>query len=213
MKGRKPTPAEVRRKRGNPHKKPIGDPVNVGQRLTGEAEVEIDEITSAELEVVEQPRQELVLPRLPETLALADELEGDEQARRLWEKVCVLLIESQIITEGDLFAVEQFVMAVLEARRAYFDLRAEGSTIATVNPAGGRASKTTNPAYRVWREANNLMLKWGEHLGLTPVARARLGLAIGKGRKLVQELGDLPPQPLDRRGEEEQSIDPYSKEQ
>ncbi len=213
MKGRKPKPAEIRRKDGNPSKRSIGDPVLVGKRLGDEPEV--DEVTSTELvETQPEPPAPPDWMRLPETLALSDELDDDDSARRLWDQVCRLLADAQILTEGDLYAVEQFVMATLEARRAYFELRTEGSTIPTVNPAGGRASKTTNPAYRVWRDANSAMLKWAEHLGLTPVARARLGLAIGHGRKLAQELGDLPEQPLERSSEVDGSaeeIDPYEK--
>ena len=181
MKGRKPKPAEIARRDGNPGKRPIGDPVLVGSRL-----IEVDGI-----------------PPVPDTLALVDELDDSDAAEVLWRQACALLIEAQIITEGDLWAVEQFVMATLEARRAFFELRTDGSTVDTVNPAGGRAARTTHPAYRVWRDANTAMLKWGEHLGFTPTARARLGLAIGQGRKLAQELGDgLPANPLQRSNQD-----------
>lgn len=221
MKGRKPKPAEVKRKQGNPGKRPIGDPVLVGARLVADddfydpaAEPEVDELDAdevgAEVATTEPP---VWMPAVPETLLLVDELDGDEAATRLWRDVCTVLVGSNIITEGDLFAVEQFVMATLEARRAYFELRTDGSTIETVNPAGGRASKTTHPAYRVWRDSNATMLRWAEHLALTPVARSRLGLAIGQGRKLQKELGDgLPDNPLDRRADadaEATEVDTY----
>ncbi len=187
MKGRKPLPAETKRRTGNPGGRPIGDPVLIGSRL-----VPTDGI-----------------PPVPVDLALIDELEdnapGDAgSASLLWTQVVALLVEANMITEGDLFAVEQFVMATLEARRAWYELRTEGSTVETVNHQSGRAAKTTHPAYRVWRDANAMMLKWGEHLGLTPVARARLGLAVGKGRKLMQELDEgLPANPLDRGADAE----------
>lgn len=226
MKGRKPVPAEVKRKQGNPSKRPIGDPVHVGDRLVADddfydpavAGMDVDELEPGELgadleRAGGQADPPVWMPPLPDTLALVDELDGDDAAERLWQQVCRLLIESNIITEGDLFAVEQFVMATLEARRAYFELRTDGSTIDTVNPAGGRASKTTHPAYRVWRDSNATMLKWGEHLALTPVARSRLGLAIGKGRKLAQELGvGLPENPVKRQAIEGTAIDVYESE-
>lgn len=206
--GRKAVPAEVKRKNGNPGKRAIGDPVNVGKRLVADEpiEIEVDEIDPldpAGTEVVATPVDELEekewMPPVPETLRLVDELEDDQVASKLWVHICALLIESNIITEGDLFAVEAYVMAVLESRRAYFELRTEGSTVETVNPAGGRSSRTTHPAYRVWRDANAMMLKWGEQLGLSPVARGRIGLQIGKGRKLAKELEDgLTPNPLTR---------------
>lgn len=209
MKGRKPKPAEIKRKTGNPGKRPLGDPVLVGRRLTTDdgddfhdpALVEVDEIEPGTAVVVPTTAVPAWMPPLPHTLALTDELDNDDQAQRLWKQVCTILIDANIITEGDLFAVEQFVMATLEARRAYFELRTAGSTVATANPAGGRAALTTHPAYRVWRDSNATMLKWGEHLALTPVARTRLGLAIGHGRKLAQELDDgLPENPVRREG-------------
>lgn len=222
MKGRKPKPAEVKRREGNPGKRAIGDPVNVGRRLTDADDdfydTELDEIDADEIGAEVEPAAAggapAWLPPVPETLAMVDELDDDDAASKLWREVCTLLIAANIVTEGDLFAVEQFVMATLEARRAYFELRTGGSTIDTVNPTStGRASKTTNPAYRVWRDSNATMLKWGEHLGLTPVARARLGLAVGKGRKLAQELEEgLPANPVRRDGDVEgtaSEIDPY----
>lgn len=231
MKGRKPTPTEVKRKQGNPGKRELGDPVLVGPRLTGDdddyfdpdelGELDAESTEAHDAEPAAEPGAELVsrdgelvLPPLPATLALADELEEHATpAGDLWREVCTLLIGSNIITGGDLFAVEQFVMATLEARRAYFELRTEGSTVETVNPSSGRAARTTHPAYRVWRDSNATMLKWGEHLGLTPVARARLGLAIGHGRKLAQELDHgLPANPVVRTADTEGTateIDPY----
>lgn len=223
MKGRKPVPAEVKRQTGNRGKRTIGDPVNVGPRLTATDDdfhdPEIDDLSEpADDEAAEQTGDggevELWVPPVPDTLLLVDELDDETAATDLWNKVCRLLITSNIITEGDLFAVEQFVMATLEARRAFFELRTEGSTVTTANPAGGRASKTTHPAYRVWRDANTVMFKWAEHLGLSPVARARLGLAVGHGRKLAQELeADLPANPLNRGSSSidgsADEIDPY----
>lgn len=230
MKGRKPKPTEQKRREGNLGKRPLGDPVNVGERLQADDDFEdalgldgelVDD--GPELDEPAEPSTELAapvwMPALPDTLALLDELEGEPTARSLWDEVCRLLVTSNIITEGDLFAVEQFVMATLEARRAFFELRTDGSTIDTVNPSGGRAGKTTHPAYRVWRDSNATMLKWGEHLGLTPVARARLGLAVGHGRKLAQELNEgLPKNPLVRTegsgdaDAEAHEIDPYGGE-
>lgn len=208
--GRKPVPAEKRRKNGNPSKRPIGDPVLVGARIVADEpiEVEVDEIDpmdETETDAAAVAVGDAVwMPAVPETLRMVDELDDDEAATKLWNQICALLVESNIITEGDLYAVEAYVMAVLEARRAYFELRTEGSTVETVNPNGGRASKTTHPAYRVWRDANAMMLKWGEQLGLSPVARGRIGLQIGKGRKLAQELeAGLTANPLERKGEVE----------
>lgn len=210
--GQNAKPAEQRRREGNPGKRPINDPVLVGERLTG---TDLDE-TAGEL-VEGSLDAPLKLPAVPNTLALVDELDDVTDASDLWREVCTLLITSGIITAGDLFAVEQFVMSVLEARRAFFELRTEGSTVETANDSGNRAARTTHPAYRVWRDANSTMLRWAEHLGLTPVARTRLGLSVAKGRKLVQELErGLPEQPLQRSGAEAaqdtEAVDIYESE-
>lgn len=213
MKGRKPKPAEVKRREGNPGKRAIGEPVLVGERLTG---TELDESAVGGELVEREEAAPLLLPPVPDTLALVDELDDATAGTDLWREVCTLLIEAGIATAGDLYAIEQFVMATLESRRAFFELRTEGSTVDTINPAGDRAGKTTHPAYRVWRDSNATMLRWAEHLGLTPVARARLGLAVGKGRKLAAELErGLPENPLKRRGVDDDgdaTIDTYGEE-
>lgn len=169
--GRKAKPVEVSRRDGNPGKRKLGDPVLVGDRL-------IDVAT---------------LPGLPE------HLEGDDEAQLLWEEVLAILVDAQIATRGDLFLVSMFVESVMESRRAYKQLRKQGSVVSTSRNDGERPSLKANPYAKVWREANAQMLKLTEQLALSPVARARLGLAIGQGRKLEKELGEgLPENPLKR---------------
>lgn len=191
--GRKPKPAEVKRREGNPGKRALGDPIIVGERLIDPAN----------------------LPPLPDTLALTDAIdaqgedEPEYEAQRLWEETCALLIDANIIVQGDLITVELFVMAVLEMRRAFFEVRATGSTVVTQNARGGRAGIKANPEFKVWRESAAMVLKFGEKLGLSPVDRARLGLAVGKGKKIWEEFeSKLPDNPVHRGGgEDDDTID------
>lgn len=130
---------------------------------------------------------------------------GQYAGARLWRDTCTLLVDSRILAEGDLFAVEQFVAAALEGRRAFLELRARGAVRKSANVARAEAGVEVRAVeFRNWKDANAILYKWAEQLGLSPLARTRLGLGMVQGRKLLAELDSkLPGNPLDRRGPSE----------
>lgn len=53
--------------------------------------------------------------------------------------------------------------------------------------AMGSGSQKLSPYFVAWREAGGAALRFGEQLGASPVAMARLGLAQVKGMSLQEE--------------------------
>lgn len=206
MKGRPPKPAEQKRREGNPGKRPIGDPVLVGDRLVADADTEllpaVGEVPEGAVVIGERVYLPEHLPPLPEHLELDDDERERAAARKVWNEITALLIDAQLLTRGDLLMVSMLVENILEARRAWRALREHGSVVQTANPYADRSSYKASPYHKIWRDANAEVRKLAEHFALTPVARARLGLAIGKGRKIQQELDTgLPENPRDTRGD------------
>lgn len=245
MKGRKPKPTEEKRLAGNPGKRPLGDPILIGERIVKDPdESAVERVEGEVIDAAVPPTVPVWMPAVPETVMLGDALAltapeyvrqlGDldvpgygtvldlyEQSigryagARLWTEVVELLVDAGILARGDLFAVEEFVVATLEARRAMLELRAKGAIRESANAARAAAGGEVRAvAFRNWRDANTTMLRWAERLGLSPTDRARLGLAIGQGRKLVTELeGKLPANPVQRTGlpdEPGTDLDPYA---
>lgn len=200
MRGRKPVPAEQRRQEGNRGKRDYGDPVLVGERLDADV---IEHETGTALDVPagavvvgDNVYRRDVLPDLPHHLALDDELNETEEAAELWYELAALLVDANLLTRGDLVMLTMLAENILEARRAWEELRTGGRVVETLNPASGRASLKASPWHKIWRDSNATVIKLAEQFALTPVARARLGLAIGKGRQIEKELGaGLPENP------------------
>lgn len=139
------------------------------------------------------------LPECPDHL---DVMAPNGEAVELWRKVGEYLIDANVLAWGDLFVLEAFIESELVARQAYIALADEGFTVR------GDRGTVRNPMFTVWRDARTTALRHSEHLGLSPVARARLGLAGLVGRKLERELGDdLPDNPLTRQGPDEEPVD------
>jgi len=77
--------------------------------------------------------------------------------------------------ETTLVSLEEFVT-----------LRKNGRKVAL----GSTGQVTEHPLLASERNAASLVLRAGEHYAVTPVARARLGLAALQGRSLQRELDD-----------------------
>jgi P27 family predicted phage terminase small subunit len=73
---------------------------------------------------------------------------------------------------------------VARARHASKMIELHGYTVAHAKTG----IESVSPWVRIERDAWAQAVKLGEHFGLTPVARTRLGLAVLKGRSLLQEL-------------------------
>lgn len=162
MKGRKPTSAEQRRREGDRSHRPATDPVLIGGRLRDDEE-----------------------PRVPPNLS--------RHMRAVWRTVIDDMREGGILDRADLVTVEAFAVALGRAR----EIRAFLKTLQTTeNPYGhllADAARGTQAHPLLAHERNSLTeaRQIGEHLGLSPVARTRLGLDAKGSLKPKSMQGEL----------------------
>jgi P27 family predicted phage terminase small subunit len=106
-----------------------------------------------------------------------------EDAKEFWRDSVTRLVEVGIVDRVDVPALEQLAIQYARVRGAQ-KVIAEVGYFAT----GSTGQVKEHPAVKLEREATNLLLKLSEHFGLTPVARARLGLAELTRRSLASEM-------------------------
>lgn len=94
-------------------------------------------------------------------------------------------IESAAVSPGELAAVAK-LETTLTSLDEFLKLRAAGHKVAL----GSTGQVTAHPLLAEERAAAALVLRFGEHYAVTPVARARLGLASLQGASLKRELED-----------------------
>lgn len=148
--GRKPKPTHVRRREGNPGKRPL--PVEIG--------------------TVNRVRE---LPSPPRTLGTA--------GKQAWSIVGQPLAEAGALHEAHLPILTLFAQAVELANDAFAQIHG-GKFLRK----GTKTASVIAPEFRVWESAVGKAVTLGEHLGASPVAMARLGLAALKGESLAQQL-------------------------
>lgn len=87
-----------------------------------------------------------------------------KEAKAEWRRVAPILIdERKVLTEADLSALENYVIAVATMRQAHKELHATGFLI------GGKR----NPVSTILLQAQQQQLRAAGELGLTPAARSR----------------------------------------
>nr|WP_278526896.1 phage terminase small subunit P27 family [Brucella anthropi] len=90
-----------------------------------------------------------------------------KEAKAEWRRVAPILIdERKVLTEADLSALENYVIAVATMRQAHKELYATGLLI-----AGKR-----NPLSTILLQAQQQQLRAAGELGLTPAARSRAAM-------------------------------------
>lgn len=88
----------------------------------------------------------------------------NKEAKAEWRRVAPILIdERKVLTEADLSALENYVIAVATMRQAHKELHATGFLI------GGKR----NPLSTILLQAQQQQLRAAGELGLTPAARSR----------------------------------------
>ncbi|OCJ42738.1 phage terminase small subunit P27 family [Agrobacterium tumefaciens] len=96
------------------------------------------------------------IPKTPSYLA--------KEAKAEWRRVAPILIdERKVLTEADLSALENYVIAVATMRQAHKELHSTGLLI------GGKR----NPLSTILLQAQQQQLRAAGELGLTPAARSR----------------------------------------
>ena len=106
-----------------------------------------------------------------------------KDARDFWSTTVARLIESGIVDRVDIPALEQLATQYARIRQAQRVIASDGHYI-----RGSVGQLRESPALKIEREATILFLRLAENFGLTPVARARLGLAEMSRRTLAAEL-------------------------
>lgn len=149
MRGRPPKPTELKRRAGNPGKRPLP----------------------------EEPRgpQLAEMPRAPRGM--------NAPARRLWRTLGPVLVEMGVLTRADLPAFQLLCQHWGLAQQAWEALQQEGETT-----TDERGLPRKHPLLQVWRDNSRAWREYAAHFGLTPAARARLGLAWTEKEKSLAEL-------------------------
>lgn len=100
------------------------------------------------------------IPKTPSYLA--------KEAKAEWRRVAPILIdERKVLTEADLSALENYVIAVATMRQAHKELHSTGFLV------GGKR----NPLSTILLQAQQQQLRAAGELGLTPAARSRASIS------------------------------------
>jgi P27 family predicted phage terminase small subunit len=114
-----------------------------------------------------------------------------EEATEVWNLLVADLRESGVLDKTDALAIEAVAVLVERARQARRALAEEGLFQTTA-----RGGSMLNPAVKLERDSWSLLKQYAEQLGLTPSARARLGLMGLEGasaaQRLAKQLGENP---------------------
>lgn len=162
MKGRRPKATEVRRRDGDTSHRPAADPVLVGGRVDEHERI-----------------------RVPPHLS--------RQMRSVWRVVIDDMRAGGILDRADLVTVEQFAVALGRAREIREYLR---SLQTKDEPFGHLLADTVrgtmaHPLLAKEKDFLTEARQIGEHLGLSPVARTRLGLDAKGSLKPKSMQGEL----------------------
>ena len=157
MKGRKPTPIEIRRQTGNPQRRPLPQARTVGGRAQ------------------------------PGDIAVPEHFTAHQV--RAWEEVTADLIHADLFDKADRYVVEAFAgqMGRLRELREFLNAlpAGEGRLLAETV----RGTWTSNPLLTQERECAKEVRMLAGELGLTAIARTRLGVRDKKRTGLAGLVG------------------------
>lgn len=106
-----------------------------------------------------------------------------EDSRRVWAQFAPDLIAKQVMTAWDPEAFAGYCDAVVRRARAADRLDAEGEVVDA--PVYGRNGELTghraqkNQWLGVWKDANDVILRFGARFGMTPSDRSQLKVGDG----------------------------------
>ena len=125
----------------------------------------------------EEPRgpQLAAMPRAPRGMG--------KEAQWLWRTLGPVLVEMGVLTRADLPAFRMLCLHWGLALQAWAKLQSEGTTT-----EDERGLPRKHPLLQVWRDNSRAWREYAAHFGLTPAARARLGLAWTEKEKSLAEL-------------------------
>lgn len=130
-------------------------------------------------EVVKAPA-ELAIAKTPEPLALAAPDTIPAEAHPIWKVAVEELTALRTLHESDLPLIEMMVLSAYRHRQASAQLNQYGVLVK------GQRGPMVNPLLKVEKETAATYQRLAETLGLTPVARLRLGLARLAGESILE---------------------------
>jgi P27 family predicted phage terminase small subunit len=108
-----------------------------------------------------------------------------DEAKEFWREHVSRLVEVGMVDRVDVPALEMMATQYALSRQAQRAIEEHGFFA-----EGSRGQMREHPAVRSQRDASTLFLRFAEQFGLTPSARARLGLAELHRRSLQAEMTD-----------------------
>lgn len=127
-----------------------------------------------ELGVVEAKPTDFVIPAAPPGLLKA--------SKDRWEAYWRSAVSSAVDLNADFGLVERWIRSVDEWHRAYRDFRKERVT------TGSTGQLVLSPLAKWIRQLEGEMARCEQQLGLTPIARLRLGLTANQARLTAEQL-------------------------
>lgn len=115
------------------------------------------------------------LPPVPEHLS--------ESAQTAWNEISTAMAASNVLDVADASVLEGACVMWGRAREARLLIEQEGLTA-----IGARGGTIAHPALKIERDSWALFLRYAEQLGLSPSARARLGISLIKGLSMAKQM-------------------------
>jgi P27 family predicted phage terminase small subunit len=144
-----------------------------------------------------RPPVEAVIGNPVDTTA-GETLEAPEhlplEAVDVWNEVVPTLAEVGLARSVDALALEALCTHLAIARAVMAKLVADGGGALDVDAFISRTAKgvpVVSPWHRILRDSWREAMRVGEHYGLTPVARARLGIALLQRTTLAEQLREI----------------------
>ena len=129
-----------------------------------------------------RPPTGLAIATTPERVALVPPETLPEGARSMWRVAVDELCALRTLHESDLLLVEMMVMAAYRHRQAQAHIEQLGMLVK------GSRGPMLNPLLKTERDEAATYLRLAETLGLTPVARLRLGLISLAGQSILASI-------------------------
>lgn len=118
------------------------------------------------------------------------------KARRYWEAFWRSPVAQAVSPDADAFLLARWIVYVQEWEEATVTLRKEGMTV-----EGSTGQTTLHPLARHRQNVETAIFAIERELGLTPKARATLGIAVNEYKRgaaeLMTDVGNLAPVALD----------------
>ena len=135
-------------------------------------------------------------------LDVMPQTELSDDARAVWALLAPDLIALKILRKTDALVFSVFCEAFARYARALIALQREGD-IQTVKTVSGDKMRRVNPRTRILKDERDVVLKYAEKFGLTPVDRMRVITHLaGAGATPPDAQPRFPPEPDDDDGDQ-----------